>query len=116
MSTRFQIRTFRRFAIQCHIYNYKHKVHGKGTAWNQSLNGWRVDGTHPVEPGMAFTLCIFLPGRIRTVFVDRAAVRWSRGHEFGIELVAMKNEQQVVLKDFVDLLIRPAPIDGLPLA
>ncbi|MGH7258884.1 MAG: PilZ domain-containing protein [Nitrospiraceae bacterium] len=105
MSTRFQIRSFRRFAIQCPIYYSNDKFHGKGTAWNLSLNGWRVDGTHPVEPGMAFTLCIFLPGRVRTVFVDRAAVRWSRGHEFGIELVTKKNEQQVVLKDFVDLLI-----------
>lgn len=104
-STRFHIRSFRRFAIQCPLYYSNDTFHGRGTAWNLSLNGWRVDGTHRVETGMAFTLCIFLPGQMRSVFVDRAAVRWSRGHEFGIELVAMKDEQQVVLKDFIDLLI-----------
>ena len=74
------------FSVQCSVYYSCDAFQGSGIAWNLSLNGWRVDGTHPVNPGTVVTLCIFLPGQHPTVFVDRAIVRWSRGQEFGVEV------------------------------
>ncbi|MEP7150136.1 MAG: PilZ domain-containing protein [Nitrospira sp.] len=103
--TRFHVRSFRRFPVQCSVYYSSNEFQGTGIAWNLSLNGWRVDGTHPVEPGMVVTLCVFLPGQHPTVFIDRATVCWSRGQEFGIAVSSIKAEEHARLEQFVTALI-----------
>ena len=105
LGTRFHVRSFRRFPVQCSVYYSSDLFQGTGIAWNLSLNGWRVDGTHPVEPGTVVTLCVFLPGQYPTVFVDRAIVRWSRGQEFGIEVNSIKADEQARLEQFVTALV-----------
>lgn len=102
---RFRLRSFRRFPVRCSLYYSSDEFQGTGTAWNLSLNGWRVDGTQPVEPGMVLTLCVFLPGQYPTVFIDRAIVRWSRGQEFGIEVGSIKADEQTRLEQFVTALV-----------
>lgn len=103
--TRFHLRSFRRFPVRCSLYYSSDEFQGTGIAWNLSLNGWRVDGTQPVEPGMVLTLCVFLPGQYPTVFIDRAIVRWSRGQEFGIEVGSIKADEQARLEQFVTALV-----------
>lgn len=102
--TRYHIRSYRRFPVQCRIYYSNDQGHGTGTVWNMSVNGWRVDGTLAVRPGMSFTLCVVLPNDGPTMFVDRATVRWSRGQEFGVETSAMREEEQRRLTRFVEAL------------
>ena len=104
-SRTFQMRAFHRFPVQCSVYYSSDDVQGTGIAWNLSLNGWRVDGTHPVDPGTVVTLCVFLPGQHPTVFIDRATVRWSRGQEFGIAVTSIKADEQARLEHFVTALI-----------
>lgn len=103
--TTFQVRSFRRFPVQCSVYYSSDEFQGTGIAWNLSLNGWRVDGTHPVERGTVVTLCVFLPGQSPTVFIDRAVVRWSRGQEFGISVSSIKADEHARLEQFVAALI-----------
>lgn len=105
VGTRFQVRSFRRFPVQCSVYYSCDEFQGSGMAWNLSLNGWRVDGTHPVEAGTVVTLCIFLPDHHPTVFVDQAIVRWSRGQEFGIEVHSIKADERARLEQFVTALV-----------
>ncbi|MDR4478488.1 MAG: PilZ domain-containing protein [Nitrospira sp.] len=105
VGTKFHVRSFRRFPVQCSVYYSGNAFQGTGIAWNLSLNGWRVDGTHPVEPGAVVTLCVFLPGLHPTVFIDRAVVRWSRGQEFGIEVNAIKADERARLEQFVTALV-----------
>lgn len=104
-NTTFQVRSFRRFSVQCSVYYSSDEFQGTGIAWNLSLNGWRVDGTQPVEPGTVVTLCVFLPGPHPTVFIDRATVRWSRGQEFGIAITSIRPDEQARLEQFVTALI-----------
>jgi hypothetical protein len=87
------------------VYYSGDEFKGTGTAWNLSLNGWRIDGTHPVEPGMVVTLCVFLPGPHPTVFIDRATIRWSLGQEFGIEVSSIKAGEHARLEQFVTALV-----------
>lgn len=105
VGTRFHVRSFRRFPVQCSVYYSSDGFQGTGIAWNLSLNGWRIDGTHPVEPGTVVTLCVFLPGQHPTVFIDRAIVRWSRGQEFGIEVNSIKADEHARLEQFVTALV-----------
>lgn len=104
MMTRYHLRSYRRFPVQCRIYYSNDQGSGIGTVWNLSMNGWRVDGTLAVRPGMSFTLCVILPTDGSTVFVDRATVRWSRGQEFGVETSAMKETEVRRLKRLVESL------------
>ena len=105
VGAKFQLRSFRRFPVQCSVYYSSDAFQGTGIAWNFSLNGWRVDGTHPVEPGLIVTLCVFLPGQYPTVFIDRATIRWSRGQEFGIEVSSIKADERARLEQFVTALV-----------
>lgn len=105
VGTTFHVRSFRRFSVQCSVYYSSDEVQGTGIVWNLSLNGWRVDGTHPVDPGTVITLCVFLPGQHPTVFIDRATVRWSRGQEFGIAVTSIKADEQARLEQFITALI-----------
>ncbi|MBK9999313.1 MAG: PilZ domain-containing protein [Nitrospira sp.] len=105
VATTFQLRSFRRFSIQCSVYYSSDALQGTGVAWNLSLNGWRIDGTHPVEPGTVVTLCVFFPDQHPTVFIDRAVVRWSRGQEFGIEVNEIKADEHARLEQFVTALV-----------
>ncbi|MCC2640730.1 MAG: hypothetical protein K0S45_1143 [Nitrospira sp.] len=102
---RFHLRSFRRFPVQCFVYYSGDEFKGTGTAWNLSLNGWRIDGTHPVEQGLVVTLCVFLPGRHPAVFIDQAIIRWSRGQEFGVEVSSIKADEHARLEQFVTELV-----------
>ena len=105
VATTFQLRSFRRFPVQCSVYYSSDALQGTGVAWHLSLNAWRIDGTHPVEPGTVVTLCVFLPDQHPTVFIDRAVVRWSRGQEFGIEVNEIKADEHARLEQFVTALV-----------
>ncbi len=103
--SRFHVRSFRRFPVQCSVFYASEAVKGYGTAWNLSLNGWRVDGTQPVTPGTVVKLSVMLPGEHPTVFIEQATVRWSRGQEFGVEVSSIKAEEQARLARFVTGLV-----------
>jgi hypothetical protein len=99
--TRFSIRSFRRFPVQCRAYYSYENVQGSGTIWNLSLTGWRVDGTLAVTPGTVLSLWIVPPDNAPTLFVDRATVRWSRGREFGLETTTIRDQEAARLKRLV---------------
>ena len=103
--TKFSIRSFHRFPVQCRAYYSHNKERGTGTIWNLSLTGWRIDGTLPVAPGTVLSLWIVPPDKAPTIFVDRATVRWSRGVEFGLEMSAIRDREAALLKRLVESLL-----------
>ena len=46
-----------------------------------------------------------LPELPRRMIVEQAIVRWSRGHEFGLVIHAMKDQDRVRLRDFIAELL-----------
>ena len=105
LPSRFSIRSFRRFPVQGRAFYFHDRGRGIGTIWNLSLNGWRLDGTLPVEPGMVLSLWILLPDNAPTLFVDRVTVRWSRGLEFGLETSSIRDQEAARLKRLVESMI-----------
>ncbi len=82
----FTIRTYRRISISCPIFYENAGEFGQGIVWNFSKNGWRIDGSLEVWPGMDITMFIFFPDLNEPLKIDKATVRWSRGQEFGLEV------------------------------
>lgn len=74
--------------------------------WNMSLNGWRADGTRIVTIGMVLSLFMILPQSNKTVIVERAIVRWSRGQEFGLETGIIHPIDSGRLRTFINDLVQ----------
>jgi len=101
----FVLRPFRRFPVQCAVTYHAGPFHGQGTVWNLSCTGWRLSGDLPMRPGEALSLTVTLPNKQRIVVPD-AVVRWSRGQEFGIEMVETPKHTQARLIHYVRRLVK----------
>ena len=107
----FVLRPFRRFPVQCAVMYHAGPFHGQGTVWNLSCTGWRLSGDLPMRPGEALSLTVTLPNKQRIVVPD-AVVRWSRGREFGIEMVETPKHTQARLWHYVKRLVRK-PVESI---
>ena len=101
----FHIREYRRFPVNCLLYFTSDTLNGTGTVWNFSLGGWRVDSEVRVIAGTRLTLFVMLPDDKEALLVDQAVVCWSRGHEFGLVIREMKNQDRVRLRYFIAELL-----------
>jgi len=91
--------------VQCAVTYHAGPFHGQGTVWNLSCTGWRLSGDLPMRPGEALSLTVTLPNKQRIVVPD-AVVRWSRGQEFGIEMVETPKHTQARLIHYVRRLVK----------
>jgi len=96
-------RKHRRYRFQCEIWcPWKESV--AGTVSNLSVGGCKVDSKASAYIGMYLALQICLPDQEATLKVDRAAVRWARKEEFGLEFISMRPEEKERLLDVVGSL------------
>lgn len=105
ISTRFILRTYRRFPIYCPFYYHGDGFVGQGTVWNLSSSGWRASGDQPVLPGMNLALRLFLPDQVRAVEVECATVQWLRGQEFGLQIVTIQPDAEARLHRYITSLV-----------
>jgi hypothetical protein len=78
---------------------------GHGTSWNLSMNGWRLSGDLPVQPGDTLSLRVTLPNN-QCVAILQAVVRWSRGQEFAVETVMVELYTEARLQQYVQRLVQ----------
>lgn len=104
MTRRFQPREFQRFSVKVPAQYLGKECVGQGTVTDFSLNGWRLTGTYPVRQGMRLSLRVQLPEDPSPLQIPQAVVQWSRGNEFGIELVNPHPETQQRLRTWASLL------------
>ncbi len=105
MASNFNIRSHRRFAFQCYTYYMGTDVLGKGNVINLSTGGWEVDGDQSVPKDSFLTMLLYLPDHHSPIRVERAAVRWSRGQQFGLEILQMQPRDRGLLKEFIKSLV-----------
>jgi hypothetical protein len=74
---------------------------GGGLVVDVSLEGCRIRSAVPMHKGDYVRIRIDLIGD--TLSGDLAVVRWSRKEEFGVELIRMAPDQQVRLREFLNL-------------
>ncbi len=75
-----------------------------GTVTDLSLSGCKVDSKASVYIGMYLTLQMYLPGHESPLKLDQAVVRWAKEHEFGLEFISMRPEEEERLRRFVSTL------------
>ena len=69
-----------------------------------SLGGCKVDSEASVYVGMYLALQVSLPGHDSPLKLDQAVVRWAKEHEFGLEFISIRPEEEERLRDVVGIL------------
>lgn len=85
--TQFTLRPFRRIPTWCVVHYLGGEFIGKGIMTNLSQSGMRVQGDHTVMPGMQVAIRLIFAENGSSVQIERAAVRWVNGCDFGLEFV-----------------------------
>jgi len=79
-------------------------LEGGGTVPNLSLGGCRVESAASVQVGLVLELRIYAPGLDWPLLIDEAAVRWVRGHPFGLAFVRLRETEDERLRQVVESL------------
>lgn len=86
MPQHFKLRTYQRVTLCGTGYYLSEDFLGKGTVWDISSGGWRIQGDHQVRIGMLLTLRMDLPVTKLPLEVEQATVQWVSGRDFGVQI------------------------------
>ncbi len=86
MPTHFKLRTYQRVMLCGTSYYLSEDFLGKGTVWDISSGGWRIQGDHQVSLGMKLTLRMEFSEEKTPLEVEEAVVQWVSGKDFGIQI------------------------------
>ncbi len=86
MPKHFKLRTYQRIMLCGTSYYLSEDFLGKGTVWDISSGGWRIQGDHQVKLGMKLTLRLEFLEEKTPLEVEEAVVQWVSGKDFGIQI------------------------------
>jgi hypothetical protein len=84
---------------------------GDGGVTNLSANWIGIRGNRSVQPGMELALFVDLPGMEEPLCVAQSRVSWVAGRRLGVELGALKLEEQNHLRFFLWDRVTPSDHD-----
>ncbi len=83
-------------------------IFGEGIVTNISESGCKVHSLNqPIPVGTSLALHVSLHRPQSPLQVANAVVRWSKGREFGLELLLVQPAEQDRLRDFMSAATRP---------
>ena len=81
-------------------------IMGDGSVVDLSNKGLRIVGNMAVKAGLEMTLFLYLPDGRDPLFVLSARVAWSKGHEFGVEILKLNVRERNRLRYFLHSNLR----------
>lgn len=81
-------------------------IMGDGSVVDLSNKGLRILGNMAVKAGLEMTLFLYLPDGRDPLFVLSARVTWSKGHEFGVEILKLNVRERNRLRYFLHSNLR----------
>jgi PilZ domain len=76
-------------------------IMGDGSVADVSNKGLHIRGNTAVRPGLDMTLFLYLPDGQDPLFVLSTRVAWSKGHQFGVEILKMNLREHNRLRYFL---------------
>lgn len=101
MPKHFKLRTYQRAKICGTGYYLSEDFLGKGTVWDMSSGGWRIQGDHQVKIGMRLTLRMDLPDEQVPLEIEQAIVQWVRGQDFGVHIEKIHRSAAIKSERFI---------------
>ena len=101
MAKHFKLRTYQRVPLCGTGFYLSEDFLGKGTVWDISSGGWRIQGDHQVQTGMLLTLRMDLQAVRGPLEVDQAIVQWVSGRDFGVQIKKIRYESAKKLERLI---------------
>ena len=108
MGQHFVVRRGRRLPAQLSALYMGADFVGQAMVTDLSLTGGRLLGTYPVKRGADLGVRVYLPDDERPVQIPRAVVRWSQGHDFGLELGPLPPSSRKRLREWIGRMAEAA--------
>lgn len=102
MPKQFRLRTYQRVTLCGTGYYLSEDFLGKGTVWDISWGGWRIQGDHQVRVGMPLTLRMEIPGAKLPLEVEQAVVQWVSGRDFGVQIKKIRHASAKKLERIIE--------------
>jgi hypothetical protein len=98
---RVERRKFPRFSIDCPVTFSGETVKGDGVLRNLSREGGLIEANVRVLEGAYLELKLHLPEHDPPLFVELAAVRWTKGGAFGVQFMYMPEDEYGRLSRYI---------------
>jgi hypothetical protein len=96
------LRRHQRFPVHFHsVFSGPKLSESVGTIVNLSESGCCVDTDSQVYTGIQLALSLHVPGEASPIYIEKAAVRWSRERELGVGFIAVAPSYQERLDQFL---------------
>lgn len=95
---------YRRVERECHACILTASAIRRCTVRDLSLSGFRIIGLGEglLLPHVFVMIRVWLPGLSAPIDIDQAMVRWSRGNEFGVEILSLSTGADFQLAGFIE--------------
>ena len=94
----------------CYLTN--HSL-GHSVVRDLSLNGFRMEGLPALSRHTMMMVRIWIPDQKEMIDIDQAVVRWVRGHEFGVQIVALSNKADFRLADYIERILLQQTVNAV---
>lgn len=94
-------RKYPRFQVDLPVSFSEDRLEGTGTMIDLSVEGCRIRSEASVFTGDYLAMQLHLPDQDCPLRIDLAAVRWSIGQEFGVEIIRLSPDQQTRLRELI---------------
>lgn len=74
----------------------------RGVVRDLSLNGFRIKGQSGLSRNTILMVRLWLPDQEGSIDIDQAVVRWVNEREFGVQIIALPNEADLRLANYVE--------------
>ena len=90
-----EVRRDQRFLVHFHsVFSGPTLSESFGTIVNLSESGCCVDSDTQVYTGIQLALSLHVPGEASPIYIEKAAVRWSRERELGVGFITVAPPHQ----------------------
>ena len=103
-------RTAYRCPVRIPVFYWGDDFLGDGTVVSVSPSSLCIVGNYVAVSGRGMRLMLCLPDDREPLYVYRAVVRWTRGMEFGVELLTMTETARARLDTFIACVILPSHV------
>lgn len=96
-----ELRKYPRFRIQFRSNFSGHQVDGEGKAIDLSRGGCKIESDSRIPAGTTLELRLYAPDLDWPLRVERAAVKWTRKQQFGLEFVRLLPKEEETLRRLI---------------
>ena len=106
-------RMYRRVSTECPSCYLTGCSLRRGVVRDLSLNGFRIKGQSGLSCNTIVIVRLWLPGHEGSIDIDQAVVRWVNDREFGVQIIALPNEADLRLANYVEQALQQETLNAV---